>query len=717
MEIGELLTVDAIAHADFDFEMCDKKEILVKMLENQKPKILKRFSSKGSCWNLCGEYYAEFDLYINGALLGTSDLVCDFIEDFLNFLPYLACSDDKKLICPFEYEGIITAFITTPMEDDKIRVSVFHDRNLYKKYRPEYKFDTDFVIKKDVFIKQLYEILQKVVKDTLNDDEEFDYYWIDRINYTLGELDKYFENPEKFKKNYELERHIRVFDVAYKDLDGTWKFIIALENDRDANPIHWEREKQQGTVLDYDIFEQYSEEIFGWDKENKTFKKLSEDEIKENIKNNMAEREDNNWVYSVETKKWYAPNEIMPCGDDTRCRCVHHGLNYIVKMGECSYRNEDEQLESFIRDSYDIDGELAENNLGYMTCLLILRTGKDKFAEIEFDYRNYRIIRESLSKVKNGEYVRFTLDGNRNYKLHIWQNLYDNSESATAKDLQVTCFDMRDNQELYSFIVEKQGFINCFSQALDEIEHKLEVTKHLMDVGEKLKIKDKFTYGNGYKQEFNYIEQFKGDYACVHKDNLDGWGIINKNLEWVVKPESVTIFGDEHPKYGKEIRGWVLKHSYLHNINGELFIAAKQDGKQYVIDINGYIQIPHVSDRIFYTYLNGDLWFIAVDYNKTYFVNSKGEDVLTLDFPIGEKFWLFDDIIVVSKDDKFGIVDWKGKVKIDFIFSEINPDKDNLDFIPVRYINQWGFINKSGKVIGMKIKEPSEADVKCSQEK
>ena len=106
-----------------------------------------------------------------------------------------------------------------------------------------------------------------------------------------------------------------------------------------------------------------------------------------------------------------------------------------------------------------------------------------------------------------------------------------------------------------------------------------------------------------------------------------------------------------------------------------------------------------------------------MDYNKTYFVNSKGEDVLTLDFPIGEKFWLFDDIIVVSKDDKFGIVDWKGKVKIDFIFSEINPDKDNLDFIPVRYINQWGFINKSGKVIGMKIKEPSEADVKCSQEK
>ena len=50
MKIDELLTVDAIAHADFDFEMCDKKEILTKMLENQKPKTLKRFTVFYCCW-------------------------------------------------------------------------------------------------------------------------------------------------------------------------------------------------------------------------------------------------------------------------------------------------------------------------------------------------------------------------------------------------------------------------------------------------------------------------------------------------------------------------------------------------------------------------------------------------------------------------------------------------------------------------------------------
>ena len=76
-----------------------------------------------------------------------------------------------------------------------------------------------------------------------------------------------------------------------------------------------------------------------------------------------------------------------------------------------------------------------------------------------------------------------------------------------------------------------------------------------------------------------------------------------------------------------------------------------------------------------------------------------------LDFKIGEKFWLFDDIVIISKDEKYGIVDWRGKLKADYIFSEIIPDKDSLDFIPVKYIDRWGFINKNGKIIKMKIED------------
>ena len=185
MNINELLTVNSINYANFDFEKCEKKEILTQMLENLTPIQVEKFDSKGTHWNLLGDYYAEFDLYINGALLGTSDLTDDFIKDLLNFLPHLACTDDKKLICPFEYEGIVTAFVVVPMEEDKIRVSVFADSNLYKKYRSEYKFNTDIVINKNTFIKQMYEILKNVAEDTLKDNEELDNYWVNRINYTL----------------------------------------------------------------------------------------------------------------------------------------------------------------------------------------------------------------------------------------------------------------------------------------------------------------------------------------------------------------------------------------------------------------------------------------------------------------------------------------------------------------------------------------------------
>ena len=712
MKIDELYSVCSIVHADYDFEKCDDKEILSEMLKNETPIPVEKFDSKGSQWDLWGEFYDSFLLYINGALIETSDLISNFIEDFLLFLPHLAYTDDKKLICPFEYEGIITAFVTTPMEDDQIRVSVFNDADLYKKYRPENKFEADIVIKKDTFIKQMYELLQEMVKDTIEISDKNN-RWVNKTNCILKELDRYFENPKKFKNDYEPQRHVRVFDVAYKDTDNNWKFIVALEDEPEASSMHWEKRKGCGLIQDYDIFERYPEEMYDWVNNYTERKKLSEKEIKEKLKPDMDEREENNWVFSIETKKWYAPNEVMPLLNDSTYALIHNRLSYEIKIDENPSRSDDDVLEDYIRDSYDIDGEISDV-LGFLNCTLKLQSCGSRVSEIEFNYRNHEKIREGLKKAANGEYARIDLGGRDQKRMHIWQYLYDNSESTDARDVMVACFDkIKDGygeKELFSFTADREEFLYCFNSALDDIEKRLKVTKRLMEVGEKLDIKEKFTIGKGYKQELGYIEGFKGEYACVQKECLDGWGIINKNLEWVIKPEHATITGETHPKYGVLIKGTVKRFEYLHNIDGKLFIAEKQDGKQFVMDIKCDIQIPHVSDKIYYTYLNDELFFLAVEEDKTFIVNSKGEDVLTLDYRIGEKFWLFDDIIIVSKDDKYGIVDWKGKIKIDFIFTSISPDKDNLDLIPVRYIDQWGFINRKGKVIDMKIKDKPESD-------
>ena len=53
---------------------------------------------------------------------------------------------------------------------------------------------------------------------------------------------------------------------------------------------------------------------------------------------------------------------------------------------------------------------------------------------------------------------------------------------------------------------------------------------------------------------------------------------------------------------------------------------------------------------------------------------------------------------------------------MDYIFSEIIPDKDSLDFIPVKFVDRWGYINKNGNVMNMNVKETLVTNEKCSQE-
>jgi len=49
---------------------------------------------------------------------------------------------------------------------------------------------------------------------------------------------------------------------------------------------------------------------------------------------------------------------------------------------------------------------------------------------------------------------------------------------------------------------------------------------------------------------------------------------------------------------------------------------------------------------------------------------------------------------------------------LDFILSEINPDENNLDFIPAKYIDMWGYIDKKGKIFDLKIKDRSKSNIK-----
>ena len=701
---------------DYSFDLCENKDEFLKLLKTSTPQKTDKFNSKGTTWNLC-DIDDCYGFVVNGGQIFITTM-SDSINGLLDFLINLAYYDKKDLILGFDDEGSSSAITALAIDDSHIRFTVFDYGLMEHK-----KILSDIIINKKTFIQQFYEILNKLYADILKETYNRSEYTAKKLKKCLDSLTQYLDNETEFKNTYDIETHMRVFDIAYKDLNCDWKFEICFADEEKADQNYWEKLKQEGKILDYDYLEQSPTDGYTcYNHETKTRKRLYGEELRQSIKPNMEERVNNrNWVYSTLTNKWYSYDEEM----------TEPTINYGIINEVCKYdinidtelypKNEDEQLKFYIENSYDENGKLHkdEDFWGYLKCwLTITNNSPSKFCEIEFDYRNNRRIRTALEKAKNGEYVRFDLGGYKQNKMHIWQKISDNKFSKSDEYLAVGCYekseDYMHDKEIYYFFVRKE-FIDCFLQALDDIEYKINVTKRTMKSAEKLKIDKKFELSSSYDDKLEYAENFVGDYACVYKGSLNGWGIVNKNMEWVIKPEYATVCGEEHPKYGKMIKGFYTKYSYLHNINGKLFIAAKQDEKQFVIDINGNIQIPHVSDKIYYTNLNNELWFIAVDYDKTYIVNSKGEDILTLDFPIGENFWLFKNIIIISKDNKYGIIDWKGNVKIDFIFSEIKPDKDNLDFIPVKYMDKWGFITKSGKIINMKIKEQSETDEKCSK--
>lgn len=689
---------EAISYVDYEFDLCEQKDEFLKILTTSTPTKVNKFNSKGTEWDF-GDFDNFYSFVVNKGQIYISTIT-ESIEGLLDFLVKIAYYDNKNLILSIHDEGSYSAVTALATGKNEIRFTVFDYGLMNHK-----KILSDIIIDKKVLISQFCEILNNLYKDISKETGKRQEYSKNRIKKYIDILSQYLEDEEKFKKEYDIDPYIRVFDIAYKDLNGIWKFDLCFIDDEKADPEYWKKLKQEGKILDYDYTEQ--DAAHG-----------TREDILEHNKPDMHIRvEDNNWVYSTITKNWYSTNEEMP-EPKQKCKIIHSNLKYDVKIDlNSSDDNEDKEIEGFIRQTFNKDDELNSDKYywGYLPCVLTIKSNNIAVCDIKFDYRNFTEMREALEKSKRGEYVRFDLGGYNPTKLHIW---HENNEAD--KRIAIAGYE---HEEVLDFTKDKQvyyhlfdyDFINCFNFALNDIEKKVNTMRHCLKVAEKLKIENKFSIEKDkFFNKIEYLENFVGDYACVYRSRLDGWGVINKNLEWVIKPESDTITGNVHPKWGVEIKGFVTKYTYLHNIDGKLFIASRNYGEQFVMDINGDLKIPHVAKQIDYQYLNDKLYFIARNEDRTLFINENGKVLFALDFEIGDKYWLFDDIIIVSKDEKYGIVDWKGKIKADFIFAEIKPDKNSLDFIPVKFIDYWGFVTKQGKFINMQIKDPSEADEKCS---
>lgn len=690
----KIVDYDEMYEVDYNFNQCRQKDEIMEILNSSTPVEVKTVNTKGSSWNFDKDFNIHcYSFIINNGKIFISNMT-ENVSELYNFLENVAYYDDKELLCSIHDEGAHQGISVIPVGDNRIRFTIFDYQYIYNK-----KILSDIIVDKYELLSAFRNVTAKIYKSMQKKDFAYKEYQIKKIEKGLNILDEYCKSPEKYKKEHEVPVHLRLFTVAYKKPDCDWEFGIYIEGDKQCEIEYWEKEKQEGRILKYDLEEDYpvikgeEPEITDpsyRDSENKRAYDMATNKminVNRTKSVNMETRvKGKNWCYSTETQKWYSTDEEMP-EPKLGWFCIQGNMHCYIDIKE-NYDNEDAQIRSYIRDC-------DENGEGWLDCVLEIKDrSRDDGYKLDFNYRYRNLILEGLENVKEGKYARISIDESCP-KLHIWRHKDDNLGLAYTIP-QWEGF-QNDRIEWHISCVKKDIFVNDILNGLKKIEHKIEVMKNVIKSGKELNLDEKF--------KFKETDNFIGDYSCV-RTNLRGCGIINKDGLWANKADEVVIYGKTHPHFGRELKGFIYKYYWLDGIDGKYFIAAKQDNKKFVMDVNGDIQLPYVVDNIYWTKVDGENRFIFQDDNKSWITDETGKKLLELDFTVGEKFYLFDDIFICTKDDKFGIVAVKGKNKgkvlIDFIFNDIKPPKADTEYIAVCYIDKWGYVNRKGKILNVK---------------
>lgn len=213
------------------------------------------------------------------------------------------------------------------------------------------------------------------------------------------------------------------------------------------------------------------------------------------------------------------------------------------------------------------------------------------------------------------------------------------------------------------------------------------------------------------------------DYGEFHEGlanvKLHGkWGYIDKKNNTVV-PFIYESTSDCHEGFSDFHEGLALvkknnRYGYIDNTGREvipcIYESARPfseglacvvtNGKTGYIDISGNMIIPQLYDRGF-SFHNGiavvrnthKKFFIEIDREGG--IDKYGNEVIPIVYDSVSNFGA-DNLAVVCKSDKYGLIDKNGKLLIPCIYKDALRS-DGL--IPVKQNNKWGFINASGNVV------------------
>lgn len=189
---------------------------------------------------------------------------------------------------------------------------------------------------------------------------------------------------------------------------------------------------------------------------------------------------------------------------------------------------------------------------------------------------------------------------------------------------------------------------------------------------------------------YQYVSDFQGEYAMILKDWH--WGMINSKLE--------------------EIMPCICSKRISFNEDGIAIARLHSSGLYGMINADGTLLMPFQYNYI--TLLKKGYYVVnPTQTSRVGVVNNKGEWVIPAIYDaIGYTKWMrkkgllciFDNIIPVIKENKYGYINYSGEVIIDIKFDYIYPideilyfkESETPDWTIAKLNGLWGFIDKAG---------------------
>lgn len=211
---------------------------------------------------------------------------------------------------------------------------------------------------------------------------------------------------------------------------------------------------------------------------------------------------------------------------------------------------------------------------------------------------------------------------------------------------------------------------------------------------------------------FDNVSSFYKGYATVSIDNK--WGIINKQGEFIVKPQYIEI---DYLSEDSEQISFVLKKDNKKfvvadtkgNLSGEFdeihtnsstLYPVRIDKNWGAINYKGEVIIPFGKFDCIYNFWTTDkkeTFGVVSDGLNIGLIDTDGKFIIDYDCEYEDLMWVDNDTIITKKVDKFGVIDRHNNVLVPFVYDYIDFLKEGFRF--VQQGDEYGYIDEYGNLL------------------